>query len=108
MLRRQKIESKRVEECFAVSEAQFQTLANAMPRLCWMARADGWIFWYNDRWYEYTGTTPAQMDGWGWQSVHDPEVLPKVLERWKACIASAKPFEMILPLRGGDGQFRRS
>jgi PAS domain S-box-containing protein len=104
--RKLEIESKRAEERFAAaSEAQFQTLANAMPQLCWMARADGWIFWYNERWYEYTGTTPAQMDGWGWQSVHDPEVLPKVLERWKGCIASAKPFDMIFPLRRGDGEF---
>jgi len=37
-----------------------------------MAHADGRIYWYNERWYEYTGTTPAQMEGWGWQSVHDP------------------------------------
>jgi two-component system, cell cycle sensor histidine kinase and response regulator CckA len=104
--RKLEIESKRAEERIAASEAQFQTLANAMPQLCWMARADGWIFWYNQRWYEYTGTTPAQMDGWGWQSVHNPEVLPKVLERWKGCIASAKPFEMIFPLRRGDGEFQ--
>jgi PAS domain S-box-containing protein len=104
--RKLEIESKRAEERLAASEAQFQTLANAMPQLCWMARADGWIFWYNQRWYEYTGTTAAQMDGWGWQSVHDPEVLPKVLERWTACIASGKPFEMIFPLRGDDGEFR--
>jgi PAS domain S-box-containing protein len=105
--RKLEIESKRAEERFADGEAQFQTLANAMPQLCWMARADGWIFWYNQRWYEYTGTTPAQMDGWGWQSVHDPEVLPKVLERWQACIASAKPFDMVFPLRGGDGEFHQ-
>ncbi|HEV2104037.1 MAG TPA: PAS domain S-box protein [Candidatus Acidoferrum sp.] len=103
--RKLEIESRLAEERFAASEAQFQTLANAMPQLCWIAHADGWIFWYNQRWYEYTGTTPAQMDGWGWQSVHDPNVLPKVLERWKACIATAKPFDMIFPLRRGDGEF---
>ena len=46
------------------------------------------------------------MEGWGWQSVHDPEVLPKVMERWTGSIASGKPFDMTFPLRGADGKFR--
>ena len=94
------------QEALRESEAQFRTLANAIPQLCWMANADGWLFWYNDRWYQYTGTTPEQMDGWGWQSVHDPEALPKVLERWRASIATRQPFDMVFPLRGADGVFR--
>ena len=75
-------------------------------QLAWMANADGYIFWYNQRWYEYTGTTPEQMEGWGWQAVHDPEALPEVLERWKASIATGEPFDMVFPLRGADGEFR--
>jgi PAS domain S-box-containing protein len=97
---------KQVEEALRESEAQFRTLANAIPQLCWMANADGWITWYNERWYEYTGTTPSQMEGWGWQSVHDPQTLPEVLERWKGSIATGQPFEMVFPLRGSDGVFR--
>lgn len=88
------------------SERQFRTLANAIPLLCWMANADGGIFWYNDGWYEYTGTTPQQMEGWGWTSVHDPAVLPAVLERWRASIATGQPFDMVFPIRGSDGVFR--
>ena len=42
---------KRSEDALVQSEAQFRTLANAIPQLCWMANADGWIFWYNERWY---------------------------------------------------------
>ena len=85
---------------------QFYTLANLMPTLCWMANADGGIFWYNSRWYEYTGTTPEQMDGWGWQSVHDPAVLPEVLKSWKASIQSGTPFEMTFPLKSAAGLYR--
>lgn len=87
-------------------EAQFRGLAEALPTLCWMAYGDGQIFWYNSRWHEYTGTTPKQMEGWGWQSVHDPEILPEVMERWTACLRTGENFEMVFPLRGADGAFR--
>ncbi len=81
-------------------------LAENIPTLCWMAKADGYIYWYNRRWHEYCGSTPQQMEGWGWQSVHDPAFLPDVLARWTACIADGYPFEMTFPLRGADGTFR--
>ncbi len=88
------------------SERQLRTLANSIPTLCWMARADGHIFWYNKQWFDYTGTTPDQMEGWGWQSVHDPATLPTVMDRWMASIESGESFEMVFPLRGADGRFR--
>ena len=99
-------EQRKAEAALRASEEQFRNLANAIPQLCWMANADGWIFWYNQRWYEYTATTPEQMEGWGWQSVHDPKTLPAVLERWKDSIATGKPFDMVFPLRGADDVFR--
>jgi PAS domain S-box-containing protein len=88
------------------SAAEFRTLAENMADLCWMAEPDGHIYWYNQRWYDYTGTTPADMEGWGWQSVHDPDILPEVMERWCRSIASGLAFEMTFPLRGADGVFR--
>ena len=97
---------KQVEAALRESEQRFRTMADAIPQLAWIAKADGWIFWYNRRWYEYTGTTPEQMEGWGWQSVHDPQTLSTVLERWKVSIATGKPFDMTFPLRGVDGVFR--
>ena len=100
-------ERKRTEETLRQGDERFRALADAMSQLAWIAHPDGFIHWYNRRWYEFTGTTPEQMEGWGWQSVHDPQALPQVLEQWKASIASGKPFDMVFPLRGADGQFRR-
>lgn len=34
-------------------------LANLMPQLAWTAEADGTIYWYNQRWYDYTGATSS-------------------------------------------------
>ncbi len=97
---------KQAEAALHDSEERFRTMANSMLQLAWIARADGYIFWYNRRWYEYTGTTPEQMEGWDWQSVHDPVVLPKVMEKWTGAIDAGTPFDMEFPLRGADGRFR--
>lgn len=86
-------------------EQDLVRLANFLPTLCWIARGDGYLIWYNARWYDYSGTTPAQMEGWGWQAVHDPARLPDVMARWTAAIAVGEPFEMIFPLRAADGVF---
>jgi PAS domain S-box-containing protein len=96
----------KADEAIRRSEAELQTLANAIPQLAWMAHPDGHIFWYNQKWYAYTGTTFDQMQGWGWQSVHDPEILPAVLSRWKHSLETGELFEMEFPIRGADGQFR--
>ena len=99
-------ERRVAEKALQASETRLTSFADSIPTLAWMANGDGWIFWYNRRWYEYTGTTPKEMEGWGWQSVHDPEMLPSVLERWTGSIKTGSPFEMIFPLRGADGVFR--
>ena len=103
----QDVTERRAERlALAESERHLRTLVDAIPALAWTARADGFIDWYNARWYGYTGTTPQQMEGWGWQSVHDPAVLPLVMERWMRSIETGAPFEMTFPLRGADGTFR--
>ncbi len=97
---------KSAESAVRESEEKLRLLADTIPQLAWMAEPDGHIFWYNRRWYDYTGTTPEAMEGWGWQSVHDPAVLPEVLSRWQASISRGDPFDMVFPLRGADEQFR--
>jgi PAS domain S-box-containing protein len=94
-------------ETLSPLEAEVRQFVDAMPQLAWIARPDGYISWYNARWYEYTGTTLEQAEGWGWHSVHDPEGLPAIMHRWRLSIATQRPFDMTLPLRRADGRFRR-
>ena len=99
-------ERKEIETAPRLRGEEFYALADNIPSLCWIAYANGDIFWYNRRWYEYTGTTPESQAGWGWQSVHDPEVLPAIVARWTYSIDTGEPFEMTFPLKGADGVFR--
>jgi PAS domain S-box-containing protein len=97
---------KQADEKLRRSEEELRDLADSIPQLAWMANPDGHIFWYNRGWYEYTGTTLEAMEGSGGRAVHDPEILPSVVQRWKQSIDSGTPFEMEFPLRGADGVFR--
>src|SRR5690349_20106853 len=97
---------KNVEDSLRQSEEVLRALANTIPQLAWMAQADGAIVWFNERWYEYTGTTPENATGWGWQETVEPDALPSMLEHWRASIHSGAPFEMEYPIRGADGQYR--
>jgi len=90
----------------AARERQFRTLANSISQLAWMADREGYIFWYNDRWYDYTGTTLEEMQGWGWEKVHHPDEVGRVVERIKLAFASGEPWEDTFPLRSKTGEYR--
>ncbi len=88
------------------SEARFRQMAEAMPQMTWIADAQGNVFWYNQRWHDYTGSTLKDVAGWGWQRYHDPDVLPTVMERWQSSIAEGSTFDMVFPILGQNGKFR--
>ena len=100
------IDRARMSTRISQSEKRFRQLANSIPQLAWMTDGTGAIHWYNDRWFEYTGTTIDSMRGWGWQSVHHPDHIDRVVEHFKSCIAAGEAWEDTFPLRGADGAYR--
>jgi PAS domain S-box-containing protein len=99
-------ERKLAEEAVRESEERFRNLANNMSQLAWMADEQGAIFWYNQRWFDYSGTTLEDMKGWGWQKVHHPEHVQRVVDKIRHCFQTGEVWEDTFPLRGKDGQYR--
>ncbi|MFD2514769.1 PAS domain-containing protein [Pontibacter locisalis] len=99
-------ERKKSEIALRESEEQFRTFANNVQNLAWMAEPDGWIYWYNQRWYEYTGTTLEEMLGWGWAKVHHPDHVDSVVAHLKETWEKGETWELTFPLRGADGAYR--
>ena len=95
-------ELRNVEE----SETRFRTLADNISQFAWMADETGWIFWYNQRWYDYTGTNLSEMEGWGWKKVHHPDHVGRVVEKIRHYFATGEAWEDTFPLRGKDGAYR--
>ncbi|MBC5811142.1 MAG: PAS domain-containing protein [Candidatus Eremiobacteraeota bacterium] len=104
--RRRAEESVREQEALLVDSARrFQALGEALPVICWTADAEGWIDWYNRRWYEYTGQSEREARGWGWQAAHHPDDFLEVMRKWPDSIATGQGFEMEFRLRRHDGVF---
>jgi PAS domain S-box-containing protein len=99
-------ETKRITEAIKENEARFRSLANSIPQLAWMADKDGSLHWYNQRWYDYTGTTFKEMKGWGWKAVHHPDHLEQVTEKYETHIQTGRPWEDTFPLRSKTGEWR--
>jgi PAS domain S-box-containing protein len=88
------------------AEKQFRTLADSIPQLVWMARPNGYRFWFNQRWYDYSGARYEQLEGAGWQSYCEQADLPRVLKSWDSAVEKGEPWEETYPLRRKDGQMR--
>jgi PAS domain S-box-containing protein len=94
------------EEAFREGEERFRNLANNISQLAWMADEKGSIFWYNQRWFDYSGTTLEEMAGWGWQKVHHPDHVQRVVDKIRQCFQNGELWEDTFPLRGRDGNYR--
>jgi PAS domain S-box-containing protein len=99
-------ERRRTEEARREAEAGFRTMANNISQFAWMADAKGDIFWYNDRWFDYSGTTLEEMAGSGWQKIQHPDHVDRVVEKITRCFQRGEVWDDTFPLRGRDGEYR--
>jgi len=88
-----------------ISDA-FRQIAETIPQLVWTARPDGHHDYYNQRWYEYTGTSPTQSPGEGWQGPFHPDDMPETLRRWRHSLSTGELYETEYRCRRHDGVYR--
>lgn len=97
---------KNAEQKLRENEEKFRNLADNIPPFTWMADEKGYIFWFNKRFFEYTGSTPEEMEGWGWTKVHHPDHLDRVMKRFRKAIETGATWQDTFPLRSKDGEYR--
>ena len=88
------------------SEAKLRQVIDTIPTLVWCDLPDGPNEFLNKRWHEYTGRSPEESHGWGWQATFHPEDLPPLMEKWRELLVSGEPGEIEARLRRHDGVYR--
>ncbi len=99
-------ERKLAEDRIKSSENEFRTFADSIQNLAWIADGEGSIYWYNQRWLDYTGLSLEEMKGWGWQKVHHPDHVERIVNLSKDLWKKDEAFELTFPLRRHDGEYR--
>lgn len=97
---------KRAEEALRVSEAEFRNLAESMPQIVWMTRADGANIYFNQQWMDYTGLTLEESMGGGWNKPFHPEDQQRAWEAWQQATATGCTYSLECRLRRADGAYR--
>jgi PAS domain S-box-containing protein len=92
-------------QALGAGEERFRILADNIAQLAWTADQAGSIVWYNQRWYDYTGTTLADAQGWGWRNVVHPDHVEKVVAKISGCFDTGEIWEDTFPMRGTSGDY---
>ncbi len=88
------------------AEEKLWRVIDTIPTLAWCNLPDGTNEFLNKNWHEYTGLSPQESHGWGWQAAFHPEDLPPLMEKWKSMLISGEPGEIESRLRRRDGVYR--
>ncbi|TAY06943.1 PAS domain S-box protein (plasmid) [Rhizobium leguminosarum] len=100
------IERVSAEAELRASEQQLRTLAQAMPNHVWTAQPSGYLDWFNDQIYAYSGLRTSELDGPNWAAMVHPDDLPEVMQRWTEAVEKGTDYETEFRLHRHDGTWR--
>jgi len=87
-------ERKRTEAALIASETRFRQLADSMPQIVWTATPDGYVDYYNERWFEFTGFPRDSFGDERWVDLLHPQDLDAARDQWSESIHSGNPFNI--------------
>jgi PAS domain S-box-containing protein len=94
------------DRALRASEAQFRTIADAIPQMVWSTLPDGYHDYYNQQWYEFTGMPSGSTDGEGWNDMFHPDDQVRAWELWRHSLATGQPYDIEYRLRHRSGEYR--
>ena len=98
----------RDQQAIGESEARFRNLADHAPVMIWVTDALGYCTYLNPRWYDFTGQTEAEAEGFGWLEATHPDDKAAVERLFVTANAAHRPFRVEYRLRHADGTYRWS
>ena len=102
----QQKESKLTQEALLKSEFEFRLLAESMPQIVWITRADGWNTYFNQQWVDYTGLTLEESYGHGWVKPIHPDDQQRAWDAWQNATLHGASYSLECRLRRKDGKYK--
>ena len=96
----------RAQTALLESEKEFRLLAEAMPQIVWITRADGWNIYFNKQWVEYTGLSLEESYGHGWNKPFHPDDQVRAWDAWQNAVHNNGTYALECRLRRYDGNYR--
>jgi len=98
---------KEVQEIIKESEEKFRQLADLVPQIIWTGEPDGFVDYYNKRWYEYTAFDENEFGDSSWIPLMHPDDVTLVVEFWYKSVQTGNPYQIEFRLKNGKtGQYR--
>lgn len=98
--------SDEVAACKQIEEELF-LLAEALPQMVWITRPDGFVEYFNQRWYDYTGLTSEQTQGDGWSESLHPVDRSRTIAFWHTAARTGFSYEIEYRVKhGATGEYR--
>jgi diguanylate cyclase (GGDEF)-like protein/PAS domain S-box-containing protein len=98
-------ESRKLMDALVVSENELRMLAEAMPQIVWITRADGWNIFFNKQWVAYTGLTLEESYGHGWNKPFHPDDKQGAWDAWQNAVSNNGTYSLECRLRRADGVY---
>lgn len=96
-------ERKQAIEVLKQSEEHFKILSDAIPQIVFAAGSDGKIYFWNSRWFEYSGFTDEQAQSDAWQLLIHPNDREKYIDEWNSALKSGDSFECVFRMKRAVG-----
>ncbi|MEZ0495351.1 PAS domain S-box protein [Sphingomonas sp. IW22] len=99
-------EEKARKAALAESESRFRNMADHAPVMMWVTDPTGYCLHLNRQWYEFTGQTEAEAEGFGWLEATHPDDRKAAEEVFLRANAERAPFRLEYRLRHVSGAYR--
>ena len=98
-------EQKKSEQKLIESLKKFRNLMESLPQMTWTNLPTGEVNFYNQKWYNYTGSNYEQTKEWGWKPFVHPDDLPSTLKAYTEALETGNVFVVENRYKRNDGEY---
>ena len=105
-LRQVSIQQVKIEEQLLASYKELQFVTDMMPQLVWATEPNGYSFYFNQGWLDYTALSFDEVKGDGWTKSLHPDDMEPTFNAWRNAVETGASYDIEYRLQRHDGMYR--